>query len=100
MIPIMRWTFKLGEVLGQNDDVIVTKDNLHASDPGVGLDGVMFTSSNNRTWSPIQGQDIRYLMDMMVFEHGTGTVQFTNDDVEFVTASDYTAGKAVYRCVL
>ena len=88
------WTFKLGEAaLGQNDDVIVTKDNLHASDPGVGLDGVMFTSSNNRTWSPIQGQDIRYLMDMMVFEHGTGTVQFTNDDVEFVTASDYTAGR-------
>ncbi len=90
------WTFKLGsKALGQNEDIIVTKDNVmpQGASSHIALGGVMFTSSNNRTWSPIQGQDIKYLMDMRVFKKGTGTAQWVNADYEFIKGKDYISGR-------
>jgi hypothetical protein len=49
--------------------------------------GIMFTSANDKTWSPIQSEDIKFTIHRANFSTSTGTLYLENDDVEFFTYS-------------
>ena len=50
--------------------------------------GVLFSSSDNKTWSPIQKEDIKYKIYKANF--GTsGTVYMENDDIDFFSADNF-----------
>lgn len=53
--------------------------------------GVMFTSSDNKTWVPYQKEDIKFGFTRINFVAGNQdniNVKFTNDDTEYVSAND------------
>ena len=81
------WCSKLGEnKIGTNERVTSEETT---------IDGMLFTSSNNRAWSPHQTEDIKYTAFFEQFTLGSGTVEFVNDDLEFITASDYLNGRPI-----
>jgi hypothetical protein len=49
--------------------------------------GIMFTSANDKTWSPIQSEDIKFTIHRANFSTSTGTLYLENDDVDFFTYS-------------
>lgn len=50
--------------------------------------GVLFTSANDRTWSPIQSEDLKYKLHRAEFDVSlTGTVYLENDDIDFLKYS-------------
>tara|TARA_B110000902_G_scaffold64977_1_gene77195 strand:- start:19334 stop:26446 length:7113 start_codon:yes stop_codon:yes gene_type:complete len=81
------WVSKLGE------NKIGTTQRVTAEETTIG--GMLFTSSNNRAWSPHQTEDIKYVVFYEQFTVGTGTVEFTNDDAEYTICSDYLNGRPV-----
>lgn len=64
-------------------------------------DGVLFTSTNNRAWSSVQDEDIKFTLYRHDFNAATGTVTLTNNDHEFFTLSNwdgrFIAGEFVYK---
>ena len=64
-------------------------------------DGVLFTSTNNRAWSSVQDEDLKFTLYRHDFNAATGTVTLTNDDHEFLTLSNwdgrFVAGEYVYK---
>jgi hypothetical protein len=79
------WCSKLGEVkIGTSADR-VTADDAYT--------GMLFTSSNNRTWTPHQQEDIKFVMFGWQFATGSGTVECVNEHAEFITGKDYIGGK-------
>lgn len=64
-------------------------------------DGVLFTSTNNRAWSSVQDEDLKFTLYRHDFNAATGSVTLTNDDHEFLTLSDwdgrFIAGEYVYK---
>jgi hypothetical protein len=64
-------------------------------------DGVLFTSTNNRAWSSVQDEDLKFTLYRHDFNAATGTITLTNDDHEFFTLSDwdgrFVAGEYVYK---
>jgi hypothetical protein len=66
-------------------------------------DGVLFTSTNNRAWSSVQDEDLKFTLYRHDFNAATGTVTLTNDDHEFFTLSNwdgrFVAGEYVYKAV-
>lgn len=51
--------------------------------------GVLFTSTNNRTWTPYQNENLKFKLYAANFE-STGTVTLTNNDHEFFYVSSVT----------
>ena len=51
--------------------------------------GVMFTSANDKTWSPIQSEDVKFTLHRANFTTSTGTVYLENDPVEFLTMDSF-----------
>ena len=51
--------------------------------------GVMFMSADNKTWSPIQNEDIKYRIHKASFTTNTGTVYVENDDIEFMASDNF-----------
>jgi hypothetical protein len=49
--------------------------------------GIMFTSANDKTWSPIQSEDIKFTIHKANFTTSTGTLYLENDDIDFFTYS-------------
>ena len=47
--------------------------------------GVLFTSTNNRTWTPYQNENLKFTLYAANFTSKTGTVNLTNADHEFFT---------------
>lgn len=80
------WCSKLGEVRIGTESQRVTADNSYG-------DGVLFTSSNNRTWTPHQTEDMKFVLNLHSFPTGSGTVEYVNDHEEFVTGYDFQGGK-------
>ena len=79
------WCSKLGEVkIGTSADRVTADDAYH---------GMLFTSSNNRTWTPHQQEDIKFVMFGWQFATGSGTVECVNEHAEFITGKDYIGGK-------
>ena len=49
--------------------------------------GVMFTSSDNSTWTPYQKEDIKFSLNRANFISQSSSVLLTNDDSEYLTSS-------------
>ena len=49
--------------------------------------GVMFTSSDNSTWTPYQKEDIKFSLNRVNFISQSSNVRLTNDDSEYITTS-------------
>jgi len=79
------WVSKLGE------NKIGTTERVTAEETNIA--GMLFTSSNNRAWSAHQTEDMKYSVKYAQFELGTGTVEFVNEDAEYITGTDYDAGR-------
>lgn len=83
------WTAEVGK-----PDVFTnTVDN---GDFGV---GVLFISSNDRVWTPIQTEDLKVKIYYAKFSSSSGTAVFKNSDYEFITVSgtegSFLAGETV-----
>jgi hypothetical protein len=49
------------------------------------FDGIMFLSSNNRAWKPLQDEDVKFTIYRANFNSRQGTVDYQNNDHEFLT---------------
>jgi hypothetical protein len=49
--------------------------------------GIMFTSANDKAWSPIQSEDLKFKLYKAQFTTSTGTLYIENDDLDFFTYS-------------
>ena len=52
--------------------------------------GVLFTSTNARTWTPYQNENLKFTLYGARFNTASGDVTLTNDNHEFFTVSDLT----------
>ena len=52
--------------------------------------GVLFTSTNAKTWTPYQNENLKFTLYAARFTAATGTVSLTNDNHEFFTISNLT----------
>jgi len=79
------WCSKLGETkIGTAADRVTAEE---------AFSGILFTSANNRTWTPHQQEDLKFVMYAWTFPTGTGEVEFVNEHAEFVSAKDFIGGK-------
>jgi hypothetical protein len=64
------------------------------------FDGVLFTSTNNRTWQSYQDEDIKFTLYRANFTDSQGSITLTNDFGEFFTISNtigrFGQGETVY----
>jgi hypothetical protein len=64
------------------------------------FDGMLFTSTNNRTWQSYQDEDIKFTLYRANFTDSSGTVTLTNDNGEFFTTTNtigrFKKGEMVY----
>lgn len=68
--------------LGQNS---VGSTNRVSNQPSV---GVLFTTSNGSTWTPVQSQDIKFTMYRANFEtNSTGTIIINNRNIDYLTVT-------------
>lgn len=51
-------------------------------------DGVLFTSSNDRTWTPHQDENIKYRLWRANFSSASGYVEFTNKESEYFSVEN------------
>jgi len=51
--------------------------------------GVMFTSANDKTWSPIQSEDIKFKLHRADFTRNTGTVYLENDPIDYFSVDNF-----------
>jgi len=73
------WTARLGE-----DDLIT--GNRVTEQPAA---GILFASANDRTWTPIQEEDLKFKMYFANFStNQTGTAVFKNVDKEYLTIAN------------
>jgi len=49
--------------------------------------GIMFTSADNKTWSPIQSEDVKFNLYRANFTTSAGTLYIENDDIDFFSYS-------------
>lgn len=63
-------------------------------------DGVLFTSTNNRSWQSYQDEDLKFILYRRNFDKSDGNVTLTNEDHEFLSVSnitgDFQSGETVY----
>lgn len=52
-------------------------------------DGVLFTSTNNRAWTPYQDEDLKFTLYRYNFNSSSGTLTLATNGNEFITLSDY-----------
>lgn len=50
--------------------------------------GVIFISSNDKVWTPIQNEDLKFTAYYANFNSNSGTVVLENEDYEFLTLTD------------
>ena len=73
--------------LGQNK--LGTTERIQAEDSSV---GVLFVSSNNRTWNAIQAEDVKYSLKRANFTKLGGKAVFNNEGLDYWTMKDFTTG--------
>lgn len=71
------WTARLG-------DTIIGTDKIISKQAGV---GVLFVSSDGRTYTPYQEYDLKYTLKTANFDN-TGTIRFTNGDIDWMTIAN------------
>lgn len=70
--------------LGEND---LTTGNRVTSQP---YSGIMFLSANNKSWSPVQDEDIKFRLYRAQFTVGSGSFQIKNGAREIIKGSSIT----------
>jgi hypothetical protein len=64
------------------------------------FDGMLFTSTNNRTWQSYQDEDIKFTLYRANFSDSEGSVTLTNDNGEFFSITNtigrFKTGETVY----
>lgn len=62
--------------------------------------GVMFVSANDRTWNPIQAEDIKYTLHRANFTSAPATFYLENENIDFFTVDNrqsvFNVGEKVY----
>lgn len=62
--------------------------------------GMVFTSTNNRTWTPYQSENLKFKLYSAVFNSASGSAVLENKDQEYFTLSNvvgsFKAGEKVY----
>lgn len=85
------WIAKTGETDVLNNIAITQDAN----------DGTLFTSTNARTWTPYQDENIKYTLYRANFSAASGTVTFTNKDSEYFTMNTvvgtFKSGEYVFK---
>jgi hypothetical protein len=77
------WTARLG-------DTVIGSDRIISKQAGV---GVLFISSDGRTFTPFQEYDLKYTLKTANFDT-LGTIQFTNGDTDWITVAN-TSGRFI-----
>ena len=78
------WVSELGE------NRVGTTQRIVAEDVS---SGVLFVSSNNRTWNAFQGEDMMHRIYRCDFDpSSTGEAKFTNASIDYLKMSEFTAG--------
>jgi len=78
------WVSELGE------NAVGTTQRILAEDTTT--DGLLFTSSNNSTFTPFQDEDIKFKMYRAEFDLTGGDAVFTNGDIDYCKLIDFTSG--------
>jgi len=75
---------------GNNDDYALWCGQLGGTDVNTNelidkqpAGGVLFTSSNDRTWSPVQSEDVKFKLHKAQFSTSTGTVYLDNKNDDY-----------------
>lgn len=71
----LMWICRTGEVDVDSGKYVTQDSNA----------GVLFTSTNNRAWTPYQNENLKFTLYAANFTSKTGTVELTNADHEFFT---------------
>lgn len=62
--------------------------------------GVLFTSTNAKTWTPYQNENLKFTMYRAEFSNTSGYIELTTNDIEFLrvdnVTGEYTVGEKVY----
>jgi len=63
--------------------------------------GVLFTSTNNRAWTPYQDENLKFTLHKKQFTNSYGFIKLTNPDNEFfeltdVSSTDFVEGELVF----
>lgn len=82
------WVSELGK---DRVGVGVQNQRIFAEDTNIG--GMLFTSSNNRTWNAHQAEDMMYQVTKCQFATSNGSLMLTNEDSDYLVTQDYTAGR-------
>lgn len=78
--------------LGQNKvGVGVQNQRIFAEDTNIG--GILFTSSNNRTWNAHQAEDMTYQITKAVYASSNGTVHLENGNTDYIIGESYSGGR-------
>ena len=78
------WVSELGE------NKVGTTERIVAEDVS---SGVLFVSSNNKTWNAFQAEDLMHRIYRCNFTAGaTGTAKFTNGPIDYLKMTDFTSG--------
>tara|TARA_Y100000385_G_C13109448_1_gene651455 strand:- start:4493 stop:11038 length:6546 start_codon:yes stop_codon:yes gene_type:complete len=84
------WVSELGQ---DRVGVGVQNQRIFAEDTNIG--GMLFTSSNNRTWNAHQAEDMMYQITKCQFASSDGTLMLENEDEDYLVTQDYSAGRPV-----
>lgn len=56
--------------------------------------GTLFTSTNNKAWTPYQDENMKFVVTKAEFTAAAGKVELSNDDMEFLSTTDF-SGKFI-----
>ena len=77
------WVSELGQ------SKLGTTQRIQAGDS---VAGVLFTSSNDRSWSPKQAEDVKYVINRAKFSPVGGTAILNNEDTDYWSMTNFTNG--------
>ena len=82
---------------GDNDEYAVWVGELGGTDVDTSRiinkqpsSGVLFSSANDKTWTPIQAEDLKFNLYRAEFTRSTGTIYVENEDVDFLNIDNLT----------
>jgi len=86
------WVSKIGQ-----SDIATNSDNITQDN----FDGVLFLSTNARTWTPSQDENLKMVVYRCDFANTVGTAIFNNPDTEFLSINGvsgrFLIGEKIYK---
>lgn len=78
----LAWVGRVGENVFATNIQYTTQDNV--------TPGVLFFSTNQTTWTPVQTEDLVYDVQVMKFDETSGTINLVPNDYEFISYNTVT----------